>query len=207
MKSLINQSLAIFVMRWLVCLLVLLSACSYFSDVSSNVSDASNLSNESLITGGVIVDVLPGSQNETNVSNERTDIIVEPVNDTSNDIVSVWDLNETTEEFVEIPKDYTIGEVHSLTPKLEDAVESSVCYSYTWTGIESYEESRKLKVAKSVRFSYLGAGLFKGWILSTLTDINKKVIASKNVQVLVNDMQVTCVDEGNFTIDWESVIK
>lgn len=196
-------------MRWLVCLLILLSACSYFSDVGSNVSDASNLSNESLITGAVIVEVLPESQNESNVSNERVDIIVEPVNETSNGIVSIWDLNETlpSEEFVEIPKDYTVGEVHSLTPKLEDAVESSVCYSYTWSGIESYENPHKLKVAKSVRFSYLGARLFKGWILSTLTDANKKVVASKNVQVLVNDMRVTCVDEGNFTIDWNNVIK
>lgn len=184
-------------MRWFACLLVLLAACSFLNP-ASNVSE----SNESLITGSVVLEI-----NET--VKPRTDIIVESV-EMGGEIVPIQtnesaELNQT--EFAEIPEDYTIGEVHSLTPQLEDVVEASPCYQYTWDGIGNYNSTYKLTVSKSVRFSYVGARLFKGWILSTMTLNGKEVIGTKNVQVLVNDMQVTCVDEGNFSFDWAKLEK
>lgn len=187
-------------MRWFACLLVLLAACSFLSGPSSNVSE----SNESLITGSVVLEI-----NETAEPAQRTDVIVEPV-EMGGEIVPIQtnssaELNQT--EFAEIPKDYTVGEVHSLTPQLEDVVEASPCYQYTWEGISQYNSTYKLEVKKSVRFSYVGARLFKGWILSTMTLNGKEVIGTKNVQVLVNDMQVTCVDEGNFSFDWSRLEK
>jgi len=187
-------------MRWFACLFVLLAACSFLNIPSSNVSE----SNESLITGGVVLEV-----NETVEPVQRTDIIVEPV-EMGGEIVPIQtnvsepvELNQT--EFAEIPKDFTVGEVHSLTPQLEDVVEASPCYQYTWEGISRYNSTYKLDVKKSIRFSYVGARLFKGWILSTMTLNGKEVIGTKNVQVLVNDMQVTCVDEGNFSFDWSKL--
>jgi hypothetical protein len=186
-------------MRWFACLFVLLAACSFLGGSSENISE----SNESLITGSVVLEV-----NET--VEPRNDIIVEPV-EMGGEIVPIQtnesestELNQT--EF-EIPKDYTVGEVHSLTPQLEDIVEASPCYQYTWDGINQYNSTYKLDVKKSIRFSYVGARLFKGWILSTMTLNGKEVIGTKNVQVLVNDMQVTCVDEGNFSFDWSKLEK
>jgi hypothetical protein len=186
-------------MKWFACLFVLLAACSFLGGQEANVSD----SNESLITGGAVVEI-----NDT--VEPRTDIIIEPV-EMGGDIVPVQsnisepvELNQT--EF-EIPKDYTVGEVHSLTPQLEDVVEASPCYQYTWDGISQYNSTYKLEVKKSVRFSYVGARLFKGWILSTMTLNGKQVVDTKTMQVLVNDMQVTCVDEGNFQFDWSKLSK
>jgi|GEM_PF-7001182 len=190
-------------MKWFVGLLLLLAACSQFSNFGPTDS------NESLITGEVVANLTPENENATVEPQERIDIIVEDANVGAEGIVSVFEQNvsEPIIDFVEIPKDYTVGQVHSLTPELENVVKSSVCYNYTWAGIEDYQKQHNLKVAKSVRFSYLGARLFKGWILSTLTLNEKQVLASKNVQVLVNEMNVTCVDEGNFTIDWEAAVK
>jgi len=187
-------------MKWFACLLVFLAACSLFGEPVSNVSE----SNESLITGSIVLEV-----NET--VEERTDVIVESV-EMGGEIVPIQtNVSESTElnqtEFAEIPKDYTVGEVHSLTPQLEDVVEASPCYQYTWEGISQYNSTYKLDIKKSIRFSYVGARLFKGWILSTMTLNGKEVIGTKNVQVLVNDMQVTCVDEGNFSFDWSKLEK
>jgi hypothetical protein len=187
-------------MKWFACLLVLLAACSMFGGPSDNSTD------ESLITGDVVVEL-----DDTIETEPRTDIIIEPV-EMGGDIVPIQtnvsetsDLNQT--EFVEIPKDYTIGEVHMLTPQLEDAVKASPCYQYTWEGISQYNSTYKLNVKKSIRFSYMGARLFKGWILSTMTLNGKQVVDTKSVQVLVNEMQVTCVDEGNFSFDWNKLSK
>jgi len=187
-------------MRWFACLLVLLAACSMFGSHSDNSTD------KSLITGDVVVEL-----NDTVKIEPRTDIVVEPV-DMGGDIVPIQtnvsetaDLSQT--EFVEIPKDYTVGEVHVLTPQLENAVKASPCYQYTWDGIDKYNSTYRLDVKKSVRFSYMGARLFKGWILSTMTLNGKQVIDTQTVQVLVNDMQVTCVDESNFQFDWSKLSK
>lgn len=199
MERIINILKAKTAMRWFACLLVLLAACSFLNSPSSNVSE----SNESLITGSVVLEV-----NET--VEPRTDVIIESI-EMGGEIVPIQ-TNESESmanqtEFAEIPKDYTVGEVHSLTPQLEDVVEASPCYQYTWEGISQYNSTYKLEVKKSIRFSYVGARLFKGWILSTMTLNGKEVIGTKNVQVLVNDMQVTCVDEGNFSFDWSRLEK
>lgn len=182
-------------MRWFACLFVLLAACSFLNAPAVNVSD----SNESLITGGAVIEV-----NEPAEPIQRTDVVVEM----GGEIVPIQEEFEESNqtEFVEIPKDYTVGEVHTLTPQLEAAVKASPCYEYTWTGFEQYQQKNRLKVDKSVRFTYMGARLFKGWVLSKLIQ-DKSILDSKSVQVLVNDMQVTCVDEGNFSFDWDKLKK
>lgn len=188
-------------------LILLLSACSQVPSVSTN---------NSFLTGASVANLnesFEEIQSNNSALVKREDVIVEkeaasqegivPLQESLEQIVSESSSSNETEEFAEIPKDYTIGEAHALTPKLEDAAKASPCYAYTWSGIDEYQKKNKLTVKKSVSFSYMGARLFKGWILSTLTLNDKQVLDTKTVQILVNNLQVTCVDEGNFTVDWE----
>ncbi|MEM3154562.1 MAG: hypothetical protein QW165_03305 [Candidatus Woesearchaeota archaeon] len=120
-------------------------------------------------------------QNETNFSNSITGSVVE-----------------------EVFEDLTIAQAHKMIPELEAAVRNASCYNLTWNGLS--EQKLPLEVKKEMRFNYMGGRLFKGWIVSRLS-LKNDLVDAQTVEVLVEWMQVTCLDTENFTIDWDAKLK
>lgn len=106
----------------------------------------------------------------------------------------------------EVFDDLSIGAADKLTPELEAAVRNASCYNLTWNGLAEQQQKRPIEVRKAMRFNYMGGRLFKGWIVPSL-HINNDLIDSQTVEVLVEFMQVTCLDNENFTIDWAEKLK
>jgi 3-oxoacyl-ACP reductase-like protein len=106
----------------------------------------------------------------------------------------------------EVFEDLTIGAAHKMTPELEAAVRNASCYNLTWNGLAEQQLKRPIEVRKAMRFNYMGGRLFKGWIVPSMY-INNDMIDSQTVEVLVEFMQVTCLDNENFTIDWAEKLK
>ncbi len=131
-----------------------------------------------------------------NLTNEKNDSITE--SNSSNAI--------TGGAVENVSVDLTIGAAHKMIPQLEEAVKNAPCYNLTWNGIEEQLQRRPMDFRKEMRFEYVGGRLFKGWILSVIS-INRAMIDSQTVQVIVEDMQVTCLDTDNFTIDWDNKLK
>lgn len=107
--------------------------------------------------------------------------------------------NSTVEVVVE---QLSIAKQHKMLPEIEALVEASPCVEFTWTGIE--DQSIPVEVEQQLRFTYLTGLVFKGWVLSLLK-LQGEVMASETVEVLVSYGEVFCVDEGNFTVDWEAI--
>lgn len=124
------------------------------------------------------------SANFSNVSNEITGSVV----------------NE------EVFDDLSIGAADKMKPELEAAVKNAPCYNLTWNGLSEQQLKRPIEVRKTTRFNYMGGRLFKGWVVPSIY-INNDMIDSQTVEVLVEFMQVTCLDAENFTIDWSEKLK
>jgi hypothetical protein len=103
-------------------------------------------------------------------------------------------------------EDLSIGAADKMKPELEAVVKSASCYNLTWNGLEEQQKLRPIEVRKAMRFNYMGGRLFKGWIVPSMY-INNDMIDSQTVEVLVEFMQVTCLDNENFTIDWVEKLK
>ena len=116
--------------------------------------------------------------------------------------------NEITGSAVdeEVFEDLSIGAAYKMVPELEAAVRNASCYNLTWNGLEEQQLKRPIEVRKTMRFNYMGGRLFKGWIVPSL-HINNDMIDSQTVEVLVEFMQVTCLDNENFTIDWAAKLQ
>ncbi len=106
----------------------------------------------------------------------------------------------------EVFEDLSIGAADKMKPELEAAVRNASCYNLTWNGLAEQQLKRPIEVRKTIRFNYMGGRLFKGWIVPSL-HINNDMIDSQTVEVLVEFMQVTCLDNENFTIDWSEKLK
>jgi len=91
-----------------------------------------------------------------------------------------------------------------MIPELENLVLNSPCYDFTWAGVEEALADLPLELEKEMKFVYANGLAFNGWILSKLV-LRKEQIATETVKVLVDDKEVTCVDEGDFEIDWAEV--
>jgi len=100
--------------------------------------------------------------------------------------------------------DLTIAQQHKLIPTLESNAKNSKCYEFTWTNLDKNKETLLLSVEKQLRFEYFGARIFKGWILNVLL-VQKEQVASQTVKLLWDDGNITCIDEGNFSVDWTKV--
>lgn len=179
---------------WGVVVLLLLAACiqfvpeetnetTYSSEVI-NVTAANFTEVPKNITKTPKVSLTADILNETNSSNSITGSAVEE----------------------EVFEDLTIGAAHKMIPALEEAVRNASCYNLTWNGFAEQQQKRPLEVKKVMRFNYMGGRLFKGWIASTVS-INNDMIDSQTVEVLVEFMQVTCLDTENFTIYWAEKLK
>ena len=93
-----------------------------------------------------------------------------------------------------------------MFPQLEELVKQAQCYNLTWNGIDEQQMRRPIEIKKQIRFEYVGGRLFKGWILFIM-NLNSVMIDSETAQVVVEDMQVTCLDTDNFNIDWDTKLK
>ena len=114
-------------------------------------------------------------------------------------------LNVSVEPYVE-PEFLTVGAQHKMLPALEKAVKASQCYQVTWENATEHLAPNRLEVKKELRFEYLGALLFKGWILTKLMR-DWDILTSETTTVLVDNLSVTCLDERlNFSIDWEKTL-
>lgn len=112
--------------------------------------------------------------------------------------------NATEENFTDII-DLTVAQQHKMIPLLESAVRNSSCYNFNWLGIESQNTRWPIEVKKEVRFEYLGAKFFKGWILYSLW-LSRDRLATESVVVTVDDLVVLCPDAKDFTIDWDRAL-
>ncbi len=191
---------------WGVAVLLLLAACIQFVPEEKNET---TYTSEIVQTNNTVTNVTEIPKNMTkkakividtseNVTNQSEISIVENQTNESNSI---------TGSIVEnVSVDLTIGAAHKMFPQLEEAVKNAPCYNLTWSGIEEQLQRRPIDIRKEIRFEYVGGRLFKGWILSVMS-INSAMIDTQTVQVIVEEMQVTCLDTDNFTIDWDSKLK
>lgn len=118
-------------------------------------------------------------------------------------------MNFTDGPVVDVPAqvivvdDLSIGEQHKMIPLLESAVKNSSCFKVNWVGIENYSNI-PLTTKQELRFEYLGAKQFKGWILNILY-LFKDEVASGTNSVMVDDLIVSCVDKPDFSVEWNKV--
>lgn len=104
----------------------------------------------------------------------------------------------------EIIEDLTIAQQHKMISVLEEDTKKSACYELTWSGFENESQQLPLAVDKQLRFEYLGARLFKGWILNRLL-VQKEQVAAETVELLWDDGAITCIDNANFSTDWDKI--
>src|SRR5574341_1638165 len=176
---------------WVVAVLLLVSCVQY---VEPEV-------NETVYSPEVVQAATPMPQNMT----QEPEINATVLNETIQNVTENTS-NAITGSVVEEFEDLSIGAAHKLTPELEAAVRNASCYNLTWIGLAEQQQKRPIEVRKIIRFNYMGGRLFKGWIASTIS-INNEMIDSQTVEVLVEFMQVTCIDNENFTIDWDEKLK
>ncbi len=177
---------------WVVAVLLLLAACVEFVEPEVN---------ETVYSPEVVQTIKSVPENTTKELNLTEDVLNETQNITENSSNSIT--GSVTEEVFE---DLTIGAAHKMIPELEAAVRNASCYNLTWIGLEEQQQKRPIELKKVMRFNYMGGRLFKGWIASTIS-INNDMIDSQTVEVLVEFMQVTCLDTENFTINWAEKLK
>jgi hypothetical protein len=191
---------------WGVVVLLLVTACiqfvpeeknetTYTSEVvqtNNTIANATAVPKNMTIKPKVVIDVSENLTNQTEIS-----IVENQTNDS----------NPITGSIIEnVSVDLTIGAAHKMFPQLEEAVKNAPCYNLTWNGIEEQQMLRPIEIKKEMRFEYVGGRLFKGWIL-LIMKLNSAMIDSQTVQVIVEEMQVTCLDTDNFTINWDEKLK
>jgi hypothetical protein len=190
---------------WGVIVLLLLAACIQFVPEEKNET---TYTSEIVQTNNTVTNV---TEIPKNITKKPKIVIKVSENVTDQTKVSIENninaSNSITGGVVEnVSVDLTVGAAHKMFPQLEEAVKNAPCYNLTWNGIEEQLQRRPIDIRKEIRFEYVGGRLFKGWILSVMS-INSAMIDSQTVQVIVEEMQVTCLDTDNFTIDWDSKLK
>lgn len=187
---------------WGVAVLLLLAACIQFVPEEKN---------ETKYTSEIIQTSKPVS-NTTEIPNNITkkpEIEIEISENITNEslIIESNSSNAITGGVVEnISVDLTIGAAHKMIPQLEEAIKNAPCYNLTWNGFDDQQMRRPIEIKKEMRFEYVGGRLFKSWILFIM-NLNSAMIDSQTVRVIVEEMQVTCLDTDNFTINWDEKLK
>ncbi len=115
-------------------------------------------------------------------------------------------LTNKTNQFGTDAEWLSIGAQHKMIPELEELVKASPCYQVTFENASQYVGQNGLEVKKELRFDYLGGRAFKGWILNKLVK-RFDVFASENVEVLIDDKEVICLDDPvPIPVDWQKVL-
>ncbi len=191
---------------WGVVVLLLVTACIQFVPEDKNET---TYTSEVVQTNNTVAYATVVPKNMTKKPKISIEVSENLTNQTEISIVEnqTNDANSITGNIIEnISVDLTIGAAHKMFPQLEEAVKNAPCYNLTWTGFDEQLTRRPIEVKKDIRFEYVGGRLFKGWILSVM-NLNSAMIDSQTVQVIVEEMQVTCLDTDNFTINWDEKLK
>jgi hypothetical protein len=184
--------------------LLLLAACIQFAPEEKNET---KYTSDIVQVNKTVANVTELPKNVTKKPKIIIEISENLTNETNASITESNSSNAITGNVIEnVSVDLTVGAAHKMTPQLEEVVKNAPCYNLTWNGIDAQQMRRPLEIKKEIRFEYVGGRLFKGWILSVMT-LNSDMIDSETVQVIVEDMQVTCLDTDNFTIDWDNKLK
>jgi hypothetical protein len=191
---------------WGVVVLLLVTACIQF--VPEDKNETTYVS-KIVQTNNTIANATVISKNMTKKSKISIDVSENLTNQTEISIVEnqTNDSNLITGSMIEnVSVDLTIGAAHKMFPQIEEAVKKTQCYNLTWNGFEEQQMLRPIEIKKEMRFEYVGGRLFKGWIL-LIMNLNGAMIDSQTVQVIVEEMQVTCLDTDNFSINWDEKLK
>lgn len=151
--------------------------------------------------------IVPSEQENVSLPINESPIMVNESEIESEYVGMLMNFTEGPVEEVPAPvimvEDLSIGEQHKMIPLLESAVKNSSCYAVNWVGIGEHSDI-PLTTKQELRFEYLGAKLFKGWILNLLY-LYKDEVASGTNSVMVDDLNVSCVDKPEFSVEWNKV--
>jgi len=100
-------------------------------------------------------------------------------------------------------EELSIAKQHKRLPLLENVTENSACAEYSFTGFEENSDL-PVDVKRQLRFEYVSGLTFRGWILFELL-LDGEQVAAETAKVLVENETVECLDEGNFSVDWDKI--